>query len=155
MISSFEERVLELGIDLPVPPASVANYVATYRAGTLLVVSGQLCMDSSANLVARGRVEEDITIEEAVRAARTCGINVLAQVRSALGSLDQVKQIVRLGGFIAASPDFREHARIMNGASDLMVEVFGEQGRHTRSTVGVASLPFQASVEVEAIIEIV
>lgn len=154
MSSSFETRITELGLELPAPPKSVANYVSTYRAGNLLIVSGQLCMDLTGSLVAKGRVADEVTIEQATLAARACGINVLAQVRFALGSLDQVKQIVRLGGFIAASPAFNDHARIMNGASDLMVEVFGERGRHTRSTVGVASLPLQASVEVEAMIEI-
>lgn len=154
MTSSFEKRILELGLELPLPPKSVANYVSTYRTGSLLIVSGQLCMDRTGKLVATGKVGEEAAIEQATLAARACGINILAQVRVALGSLDHVKQIVRLGGFIAASADFRDHARIMNGASDLMVEIFGECGRHARSTVGVASLPLQASVEVDAMIEV-
>ncbi|WP_312809547.1 RidA family protein [Agrobacterium cavarae] len=154
MTSSFEARILELGLELPRPPQSLANYVATYMTGSLLFISGQLCIGVDGKLVASGSVSEDVSLEDGALAARAAAINVLAQARAALGSLDRVKQIVRLGGFIAAPTSFADHARIMNGASDLMVEVFGEQGRHTRSTIGVASLPLQAAVEVEALIEI-
>ncbi|AUW46058.1 RidA family protein [Rhizobium leguminosarum] len=154
MTSSFEARILELGLELPRPPKSLANYVATYTTSSLLFISGQLCMGVDGKLVAAGSVGEEVSLEDGALAARAAAINVLAQARAALGSLDRVKQIVRLGGFIAAPTSFADHARIMNGASDLMVEVFGEQGRHTRSTIGVASLPLQAAVEVEALIEI-
>ena len=154
MTISFEARASQLGIEFPVPPKAVANYVPTYRTGSLLFISGQLCIGSSGKLTASGVVGVDVSIEDATLAARASAINVLVQTRTALGSLDRIKQIVRLGGFIAAPADFTEHAKIMNGASDLMVEIFGEQGRHTRSTVGVASLPMRAAVEVEAIVEI-
>lgn len=154
MAFSFEARISELGLELPVPPKSVANYVPTYQIGNLLFVSGQLCMGTDGKLVATGNVGEDVSPEEGARAARAAAINVIAQARATLGSLDRIKQVARLGGFIAASASFADHARVMNGASDLMVEIFGEQGRHTRSTIGVASLPLQASVEVEALIEL-
>lgn len=155
MAYSFEARISELGIALPTPPKSVANYVATHKVDNLLYVSGQLCINNNGELAAKGRVGEKVSLEDATRAARVAAINVIAQARAALGNLDQIKRIVRLGGFISAPAAFEDHAKIMNGASDLMVEVFGEQGRHTRSTIGVVSLPLQASVEVEAIIELV
>lgn len=154
MTISFEARALQLGIEFPAAPKAVANYVPTYRAGNLLFVSGQLCIGTGGKLLASGMVGVDMSIEDATLAARGSAINVLAQIRAALGSLDAIKQIVRLGGFIAATADFADHAKVMNGASDLMVEVFGDQGRHTRSTVGVASLPMRAAVEVEAVVEI-
>lgn len=147
----IEKRIVELGISLPVPPKSVANYVASTRFGNLLIVSGQLCL-SDGTLVATG-LADDVPAETAAAAARACAVNILAQVRAALGDLDRVTQVHRLGGFIAASAGFSAHATIMNGASDLMVEVFGEAGRHARSTVGVASLPLNATVEIEAMLE--
>ena len=153
MSISFEARLAELGLTLPEPPKSVANYVAASPFGNLLIVSGQLCLDSAGRLVARGQAGTEVSLEDAVAAARASAINVLAQTRAFLGTLDRVKRVHRLGGFIAAPAEFTEHAKIMNGASDLMVEVFGEAGRHSRSTIGVASLPLQATVEVEAMIE--
>ncbi len=153
MSNTAEAKIEELGIVLPEPPKSVANYVATKTAGNLLLVSGQLCLDSEGNLVSTGAVGVNASLENAVRASRACAINVLAQVRAKLGSLDRVTQVSQLRGYIAAPADFADHAPIMNGASNLMVEVFGDLGRHTRATVGVASLPLQATVEVEAIFE--
>lgn len=151
--TSIQDRLTQLGIDLPTPPRSVANYVGTSPWGKLLFVSGQLCLGADGALVARGRVGSEVTAEQATAAARASAINVLAQVRAELGSLDRVRKIHRLGGFIAATEGFSEHPRVMNGASDLFVEVFGEIGRHARSTIGVSSLPLQASVEIEAMIE--
>lgn len=151
---SPETRIAALNIVLSQPPKSVANYVPVKQVGNMLIVSGQLCLDATGELVAKGVVGQDLTAEQAILAARACAINVLAQVRGALGSLDKVKSVVRLGGFVAAAPGFAGHAAVMNGASDLMVEVFGETGRHARSTVGVSSLPLQAAVEVEAQFEI-
>lgn len=153
MSMSFEARLAELGLTVPEPPKSVANYVAASPFGNLLIVSGQLCLDSAGQLVARGQAGTEVSLEEAVAAARASAINVLAQTRAFLGTLDRVKRVHRLGGFIAAPAEFADHAKIMNGASDLMVEVFGEAGRHARSTIGVASLPLRATVEVEAMIE--
>jgi enamine deaminase RidA (YjgF/YER057c/UK114 family) len=154
MPSSIDQTLADRGIVLPTPAAPIANYVGATRTGSLLFISGQLCFDLDGRLAATGKLGAGVTLEAARAAARWSAVNVLAQARAALGSLDQVGRIVRLGGFIAATPAFTELAPIMNGASDLMVEVFGDKGRHVRTTVGVASLPLDASVEVEAIIEV-
>jgi enamine deaminase RidA (YjgF/YER057c/UK114 family) len=154
MPSSPEQRLSELNLVLPRPATPIANYVPAIRSGSLLVVSGQLCFDLDGRLVATGKVGGGTSVEDAVGAARWCAINVLAQIRASLGSLDPVTRIVRLGGFIAATPDFTALPPIMNGASDLMVEIFGDSGRHARTTVGVASLPLDATVEVEAWVDL-
>jgi enamine deaminase RidA (YjgF/YER057c/UK114 family) len=154
MPSSIDQTLADRGIVLPTPAAPIANYVGAMRTGSLLFVSGQLCFDLDGKLAATGKLGAGVSVETAKTAARWSAINVLAQARAALGSLDRVGRIVRLGGFIAAKPSFTELAPIMNGASDLMVEVFGDKGRHARTTIGVASLPLDASVEVEAIIEV-
>jgi len=154
MNSSFEQRIIDLAIDLPKPPRSVANYVATHQVGNLLFISGQLCLAPDGTLVATGMLGENVSVEDGIRAARAAAINVVAQAKASLGCLDKIKRVIRLGGFIAATSSFSEHARVMNGASDVIVEILGEQGRHTRSTVGVPSLPLQAAVEVEALFEL-
>jgi enamine deaminase RidA (YjgF/YER057c/UK114 family) len=151
---SPENRLSELGIALPHPAAPVANYVPASRTGNLLMVSGQLGFDLEGKLTAIGKVGAEVSVEEAKAAARLCAINILAQAKASLGSLDKVARIVRLGGFIAATPEFTQHPAVMNGASDLMVEVFGDAGRHARTTVGVTSLPLDSPVEIEALIEI-
>lgn len=154
MVASIEDRIHELGLVLPVPPESVANYVATCPVGNLLFVSGQLCLGSDGKPVALGKLGEEISVEDGQRAAKAAAVNLVAQVKAAVGHLDRVKKVVRLGGFIASSGQFTDHAKVMNGASDLMVTIFGEAGRHTRSTVGVASLPLGVPVEVEGLFEI-
>lgn len=154
MTSSIEQRLIDLAIDLPKPPKSVANYVATQQVGKLLYVSGQLCLTADGKLVAAGVLGDNVSVDDGNRAARAAAINVIAQAKAALHGLDKIKRVVRLGGFVAATSTFSEHARVMNGASDLMVELFGDYGRHTRSTIGVSSLPLQAAVEVEAVFEI-
>ena len=154
MSTSPEQRLADLGITLPTPAAPVANYVGTVRTGNLLVVSGQICFGSDGKLSATGKVGAGVSVEDAKAAARNCAINVIAQIKAAVGSLDQVVRVVRLGGFIAATPEFIQHPAVMNGASDLMVEVFGDKGRHARSTIGVPSLPLDSTVEVEALIEV-
>lgn len=154
MTSSFEQRLVDLAIDLPKPPKSVANYVATQQVGNLLYVSGQLCLAEDGKLVATGALGDNVSVDEGIRAARAAAINVIAQAKATLQDLDKIKRIVRLGGFIAATSTFSEHARVMNGASDFMVEIFGDHGRHTRSTIGVSSLPLHAAVEVEAMFEL-
>ncbi len=146
-------RLQALGIVLPAAAAPVANYVAVVRTGSLLVVSGQLPL-VEGRLGASGKLGGGISVEKGAEAARWCMINVIAQLDSALGGLGGVRRVVRLGGFIACTPDFTQHATVMNGASDLAVAVFGEAGRHTRSTVGVPSLPLDAPVEVEALFEV-
>lgn len=151
-MSAIAARLAELGIVLPNPVAPIANYVPFVRSGTMLVVSGQISL-GPAGLMA-GKLGGGVSIEEGQRAARQCALNVIAQIQSAVGNLDNVIRIVRLGGFINCTPDFVDAPKVMNGASDLMVEVFGDKGRHARSTIGVAALPANAAVEVEALVEI-
>jgi enamine deaminase RidA (YjgF/YER057c/UK114 family) len=154
MAGTVEMKLAELGIVLPTPTTPVANYIPFVRVGALLFVSGQICLDASGKLVAKGKLGDGVSIEDGQKAARACAINVLAQVKAALGDLDKVKQVARLGGFINSSPSFLEGPKVMNGASDLMVAVLGDKGRHARTTVGVAVLPADAAVEVEGIFEI-
>ncbi len=154
MAGTVEEKLSELGIVLPTPASPVANYVPFTRVGTLLFVSGQICLDTGGNMVAKGKLGRSVSVEDGQKAARACAVNLLAQVKAALGDLDHLKQVVRLGGFINSDPSFLEGPKVMNGASDLMVAVLGEKGRHARSTVGVAALPADAAVEVEGIFEI-
>jgi enamine deaminase RidA (YjgF/YER057c/UK114 family) len=154
MGGTVEKKLAELGIVLPTPATPVANYIPFVRVGALLFVSGQICLDASGKLVAKGRLGDGVSVEDGQKAARACAINVLAQVKAALGDLDKVKQVARLGGFINSSPSFLEGPKVMNGASDLMVAVLGDKGRHARTTVGVAALPADAAVEVEGIFEV-
>jgi enamine deaminase RidA (YjgF/YER057c/UK114 family) len=153
MTGAVEKRLSELGIALAKPAAPVANYVPFVRTGTLLMVSGQICLDSG-KLVAVGQLGGGVSIEDGQKAARACAVNLLAQVKVALGDLDNVSRVVRLGGFVNSAPGFLEGPKVMNGASDLMVEVFGEKGRHARTTVGVSALPQNAAVEVEGLFEV-
>jgi enamine deaminase RidA (YjgF/YER057c/UK114 family) len=153
-MAQVEKKLAELGIVLPTPPAPVANYVGYIRTGSLLFVSGQICIDSDGKLVARGKLGEAVPIEDGQKAARACAINLLAQVKVAVGDLDKVVRVVRLGGFINSDPTFLDGPKVMNGASDLMVEVFGGQGRHARTTIGVAALPADAAVEVDGVFEV-
>jgi enamine deaminase RidA (YjgF/YER057c/UK114 family) len=154
MTGSVEGRLAARGIVLPTPAAPIANYVGFNFAGpNLLVVSGQIPL-VDGKIACTGKVGAEVSMEQAVAAARICLINVMAQVKAAVGDLDRVTRVVRLGGFIAAGPEFTQHALVMNGASDLAVELFGEAGRHARSTIGVPSLPGNAAVEVEGLFEI-
>jgi enamine deaminase RidA (YjgF/YER057c/UK114 family) len=149
-----EKRLADLGITLGTPAAPVANYVGFVRSGNLLVVSGQLCFGSDGKLAAVGKLGGAVSIEDGQKAARICAINLLSHLKVALGDLDKVQRVVRLGGFINATPDFLETPRVMNGASDLMVTAFGDKGRHARTTIGVAVLPMDAAVEVEGMFEV-
>jgi enamine deaminase RidA (YjgF/YER057c/UK114 family) len=153
MTGIVEKKLSELGVVLAEPAAPVANYVPFVRTGNLLTVSGQICLDAG-KLVATGQLGAGVSIEDGQKAARACAVNVLAQVKSALGDLDKVVRVVRLGGFVNAAPGFLEGPKVMNGASDLMVAVFGDKGRHARTTVGVSSLPRDAAMEVEALFEV-
>jgi enamine deaminase RidA (YjgF/YER057c/UK114 family) len=155
MAGTVEKRLTDLGIVLPTPTAPIANYVAFVRTGNFMVVSGQLCLDGEGKLVAKGKLGAEVSIEDGQRAARACAINLLAQIKSGLGDLNKVVRVVRLGGFINAAPSFLELPKVMNGASDLMVSVFVDRGRHARTTVGVATLPMDAAVEVEGMFEVV
>ena len=154
MSGSVEKKLASLGINLPTPAAPIANYVPFVRSGNTLVVSGQLCFGTDGNLVAKGQLGDGVSMDDGQKAARACAVNLLAQLKSALGDLDKVTRVVRLGGFINSAPGFTDGPKVMNGASDLMVEVFGEKGRHARSTVGVAALPANAAVEVEGQFEV-
>lgn len=150
---SIHARIAELGITLPEAAKAVANYVPYVRAGELLHISGQLSNDASGGV--RGTVGVDVTPEQATEAARLCGVNLLAQINAALdGDLDRVVRVVKLGGFVQAGPEFTAIPAVINGCSDLMVEVFGDAGRHARSAVGVYRLPLGFAVEIDAIIEV-
>jgi enamine deaminase RidA (YjgF/YER057c/UK114 family) len=154
MAGTIEQKLASLGITLHAPAAPVANYVGFVRTGNLLFVSGQVCFDSQGKLIAKGKLGAGVTVEQGAAAARGCAINLLAQVKAAIGDLDKVVRLVRLGGFVNSAPHFLDGPKVLNGASDLMVQVFGDKGRHTRTTVGVAALPADASVEVEGLFEV-
>jgi enamine deaminase RidA (YjgF/YER057c/UK114 family) len=154
MAGIVEKKLASLGITLPTPASPIANYVPFARSGNLLLLSGQLCFGADGKLVAKGQLGAGVSIEDGQKAARACAINLLAQIKTALGDLDKVARVLRLGGFINSVPGFTDGAKVMNGASDLMVEVFGDKGRHARSTVGVAALPASAAVEVEGLFEV-
>jgi enamine deaminase RidA (YjgF/YER057c/UK114 family) len=153
MPGTVEKKLSELGIVLTAPAAPVANYVPFVRTGNLLMVSGQICLDAG-KLVAKGQLGAGVSVEDGQRAARACAVNLLTQVKSALGDLDKVLRVVRLGGFVKAAPGFVDGPKVMNGASDLMVAVFGEKGKHARTTVGVSALPLDAAIEVEGLFEV-
>ena len=154
MAGTVEKKIGSLGITLPTPASPIANYVPFVRSGNLLIVSGQLCFGNDGKLVAKGQLGAGVSVEDGQKAGRACAVNLLAQIKGALGELDKVTRVVRLGGFINSAPGFTEGPKVMNGASDLMVEVFGDQGRHARTTVGVSALPADAAIEVEGIFEV-
>jgi len=154
MAGAVERKLADLGIVLPQPVAPVANYVPFVRTGNFMVLSGQLCLDTDGNLVAKGQLGGGVSIEDGQKAARACAINLLAHIKAALGDLDKIARVVRLGGFINSVPGFTDGPKVMNGASDLMVAAFGDKGRHARTTVGVAALPLDAAVEVEGAFEV-
>jgi enamine deaminase RidA (YjgF/YER057c/UK114 family) len=154
MAGTVEQKLSGLGITLQEPAAPVANYVGFVRTGNLLFVSGQVCFGPDGKLLAKGKLGAGVTVEQGNVAARGCAINLLGQLKAALGDLDKVVRVVRLGGFVNSAPDFIDGPKVLNGASDLMVAVFGDKGRHARTTVGVASLPADAAVEVEGIFEV-
>ncbi|MBO9498707.1 MAG: RidA family protein [Novosphingobium sp.] len=145
----IEGRLAELGIALPEPAAPVAAYVPAVEAGGLLHVSGQLPFVDG--VLVKGRLGEDTEIGEGYDAARACGLMLLAQAKAALGSLDRVTRVVKLGAFVNSTPDFTDQPKVANGASELMAEVFGDAGKHARAAVGVPALPLGAAVEVDAI----
>jgi enamine deaminase RidA (YjgF/YER057c/UK114 family) len=153
VMSKIEARLNELGVVLPQPVAPVANYVPFVRSGNLIHISGQISLDASGGI--KGTVGVDVDLETAQKAARLCGINLLAQMKAACdGDLDRVVRVVKLGGFVQAGPDFIDIPKVVNGCSDLMVEVLGDAGRHARSAVGVYRLPLGFAVEVDAVVEI-
>ena len=147
---SFDARLAELGIVLPETSPALASYVPVMVHGNTAFVSGQLPFIDGK--LVTGTVGDDVDMDRAIAAARACGLMILAQVRAALGSLDRVEKVVKLGGFVASAPHFIEQHKVANGASDLMQEVFGDAGRHARAAVGVPSLPLGAAVEVDAVL---
>ena len=150
---SIEARIAELGLTLPEPAKPVASYVSYVRSGNQITISGQLSNDANGGI--KGTVGVDVTPEQATEAARLCGLNLIAQIKAACdGDLDRVVRIVKLGGFVQAGPDFTAIPAVINGCSDMMVEVFGDAGKHARSAVGVYKLPLGFAVEVDAIVEI-
>ncbi len=154
MSGKIEARLAELGITLPTPAVPVASYVAFVQTGNLVVISGQITMADGA-VQYTGKLGAEVSLEDGIKAARLCAINLLAQLKAACGGdLDRVKRVVRLGGFVACSADFADHPKVINGASDLMAEVFGDAGQHARAAVGCSSLPLNVSVEVEGMFEI-
>jgi len=154
MAGQIDARLQELGIDLPEPPLPAANYVPFTRSGTTLYISGQVTF-LNGELQYVGKIGVDLDEEDGKAAARLCGLNIISVARHALdGDLDRVRQVLKLGGFVNATPDFTGHPGIINGASDLMVEVFGERGKHARFAVGAGGLPLGVAVEVDAILEV-
>ncbi len=153
MAGAIEKRLSELGITLPPAPAPVANYVPTAITGNLLFVSGQISRGGDG-VTLTGKLGAGVDVARGREAARICALNILAQANAALGSLDRIVRVVKLTGFVNAAPAFVDHPQVVNGASDLLVEILGDRGRHTRSAVGVAGLPLDAAVEVEAFLEI-
>jgi enamine deaminase RidA (YjgF/YER057c/UK114 family) len=152
-MSTPEQRLEDLGIDLPHPAAPLASYVPAVRTGDLIFVSGQIPL-VDGKPVATGRLGGDVGLEEGQAAAQRCAINVIAALKAELGELSRVRRIVKLTGFVACEPDFTEQAKVVNGASELFGEVFGDRGMHARAAVGMAALPFGVPVEVEAIVEV-
>ncbi len=152
-MSAIEERLSELGIELPATSAPVANYIPAVRSGSLLFVAGQVPRDAAGQIVA-GKMGETMEVEEAYQAARVCGLFALAAARAGLGDLDKIARVVRVMGLVNAPPDFAQQPAVINGFSDLMVEVFGEAGRHARVAYGAGSLPGGAAVEVESLYEV-
>lgn len=150
---SAEERLTELGIELPKAPVPAASYVPCVRTGNLLFLSGQGTMYQGKRRFL-GKLGKEVSEEEGYQAARICGLNLLAQLRNYLGTLDRVERIVHLKGFVASDTEFTKQAAVINGASDLMEEIFGEAGKHSRSALGMAVLPGNISVEVELVAEI-
>jgi enamine deaminase RidA (YjgF/YER057c/UK114 family) len=148
-----EARLKELGLELPATPNPTANYVTAVRSGNLLFLSGHGPL-RGGRILYQGTVGRDLTIEQGQEAARLTGLNLLASARDALGSLDGVRRVVKLFGMVRCPEDFVDHPKVINGCSDLMVEVFGDHGRHTRSAIGVGSLPHGIAVEVEMILEV-
>ncbi len=154
MAELIEVKLAELGITLPRPAPPIATYVPYVVTGDLVVISGQLPL-LDGKLLVTGKLGGTVALEAGQQAAQRCFINLLAQLKAACGGdLDRVRKVVRLGGYIACTPEFTRHAEVMNGASDLAVAVFGEVGRHARTTVGVPALPLDAAVEVEGMFEI-
>ncbi len=153
-MSTIEQRLSEMGITLPTPAAPVANYLGYVVSGSMVFVSGQVPLGPNG-FEYQGKVGADLSIEDGIKAARLCAVNILAQVKAAAdGDLERIVRCVKLGGFVNCPVDFTEHPKVINGASDFMVEALGDRGRHARFAVGAGSLPLNVGVEVDAVFEI-
>ena len=152
-MSNIEERINQLGLTLPPPPIPVASYIPAKQSGNLVFTAGQLPVVSGA-LISKGLLGQDVEIDEANKAARICTLNALAAIKGVVGDLNRIKQIVRVVGYVASVPTFTQQPAVVNGASELLLEIFGESGKHARSAVGMAVLPLNASVEIELTVEI-
>lgn len=152
MTSKIDARLSQLGITIPDLAPPVANYVPFTISGKTLYISGQL--PGASGQMTKGHLGKEVSLEDGQKAARICAINIIAQAKAALGDLDKISRCLRLGGFVASTPEFTDHPKVVNGASDLIVEVFGDAGKHARAAVGVSALPLGAAVEVDAIFEI-
>lgn len=153
MTNSIENRLESLGIQLPDAPAPAANYIPHLIEGGILFISGQISKAGDGSLIT-GKLGADLDIEAGQEAAKVCAINILAQAKAALGDLERIKNMIKLGGFVNATPEFSDHPQVINGASNFLAEVLGEKGQHTRFAVGVAGLPFNVAVEIDAHIAI-
>lgn len=149
----IEQRVDELGIELTTPELPVANYVGAVKAGNLIFLSGKISKDKEGKLIL-GKLGKDLTVKQGYEAARTCGIAQLSTLKAELGDLNKIVRIVKVTGFVNSDPAFTDQSKVVNGFSDLMVEVFGERGKHARAAVGMASLPLGVACEVEMIVEV-
>lgn len=153
MSNAVETRLTELGLSLPDAPAPAANYVPYVVSGNLVFVSGQVCMDADGFIT--GKLGKDLTVEEGAAAAKGCALSLLAQVKAACGGdLSRLKRVVKLTGFVNSTPEFGDQPKVINGASDTLVEILGDKGRHSRSAVSAGALPFNVAVEIEGIFEI-
>jgi enamine deaminase RidA (YjgF/YER057c/UK114 family) len=150
----IEEKLKSLNITLPVPPKPAGSYIPVVITGNLVFVSGQIPMQDG-KVVFTGKVPSEKSIEDAQKAAKICAINILAQLKANLGSLDRIAKIVRVSGFVNSTPDFAEQPKVINAASDLFFDIFGEKGKHSRIAVGVSSLPLNSTVEIDAVVEII
>ena len=152
-MGAIDQRLAELDIQLPQAATPAANYVSFVRSGNMLYLSGQLPA-KDGKLACVGRLGDTLTVEDGYAGAKLCAINLIAQIKAAVGDLDKVRRIVKLGGFVNSAPSFTDQPKVVNGASDLFVAVFGDAGRHARSAVASPALPFGAGVEVDAVVEI-
>ena len=153
MTSKIELKLSSIGVTLPEAPKPVASYIPAKQSGNLVFTAGQLPM-VNGELISKGLLGQDVEIEEANKAARICTLNALAAIKSVIGDLDRIKQIVRVVGYVASVPTFTQQPAVVNGASELLLEIFGENGKHARSAVGMAVLPLNASVEIELTVEV-
>jgi enamine deaminase RidA (YjgF/YER057c/UK114 family) len=152
-VANIESRIKEIGFSLPEAPKPVAAYIPAKQTGNLVFTAGQLPM-VNGELISKGLLGQDVEIDEANKAARICTLNALAAIKRVIGDLDRIKQIVRVVGYVASVPTFTQQPAVVNGASELLLEIFGENGKHARSAVGMAVLPLNASVEIELTVEI-